>query len=165
MINSFKCLWSKEQMSKIPKESKRRNRSEQYQWTILETPCANEMMEAYSNQESIYDRLNPYAYSEELLDLEDKLKVEFWRVVESCLTARQKQVVKLSSDGYTQMEIAKLLGVNQSSITKSLNGNVDYKNGRKVYGGTITKLQKIMHKDTKIKEILARIDQIRENKW
>lgn len=149
------------------KEAKRRNRSDSYQHLLLETPCANEMMESFCNQDSICNRLNPYYYNEDLLDLEDQLKEEFWRIVETCLTQRQKQVIKLNSDGYTQMEIAKMLNVNQSSITKSLNGNVDYKNGkkRKSYGGIKKKIQKIIQNDQKIKDILAKIDQIREEKW
>ncbi len=152
-------------MSKIPKESKRRNRSDQYQYLILETACDNSMLEAFSNADSIYDRLNPYAYSEELLDLEDQLKVEFWRIVEECLTDRQKQVIKLNASGLTQMEIAKALGVNQSSITKSLNGNVDYKDGKKLYGGILKKLQRYMGQDNKVKEILNKINLVRESKW
>jgi len=152
-------------MSKIPKESKRRNRSDQYQWMILESPVQSEMLESFSNAESIYDRLNPYAYSEELLDLEDQLKVEFWRIVESCLTPRQKQVIRLTADGYTQTEIAKYLGVNQSSVTKSLHGNVDYKGGRKIYGGTSRKLHKALKADPKVQEILDQIDEVREKKW
>ena len=122
---------------------KRQTRSDHYQWLIVETVCSNEMMEAFSNEDSIYNRLNPFQYNEDLLELEDELKVEFWRIVDTLLTARQRQVIKLCSDGYTQMEIAEMLNVNQSSITKSLNGNVDYKNGKVTYGGTKKKIKKM----------------------
>ena len=72
------------------------------------------------------------------LILEDELKEEFWRIADTFLTNRQREVIKHCADGYTQTEIAKLLNVNQSSITKSINGNVDYKNkkGKIIYGGT-----------------------------
>jgi len=144
---------------------RRRNRSEKYQWVLLETVCSNDMMEVFSNSDGISYRLNPFQYDEKLIELEEQLKVEFWRVVNTLLTDRQKQVIKLYADGYTQIEIAKMLGVNQSSITKSLNGNVDYKNGKKVYGGAKKKIEKIIQNDQKIKDILNRMNEIREEKW
>jgi len=126
---------------------KRKNRSDNYQWVILETVCSNEMMESFSNNDSIYNRLNPFAHDDELVELEEELREEFWRIVDEALTPRQKEVIKLCADGYTQMEIAKNTNVNQSSITKSIHGNVDYKNGRRCYGGTERKLQKIISQD------------------
>ncbi len=123
------------------------------------------MMESFSNDDSIYSRLNPFDYNEDLLDLEDELKKEFWRIVDDLLTPRQKAVLKLASEGLTQMEIAKKLKVNQSSITKSLNGNVDYKNGKKVYGGSKKKILKIIENDEKIKLILNKMQEIRSSKW
>lgn len=144
---------------------KRKNRSDHYQHLLLETACSNEMMESFSESDSIYSRLNPFAYNEDLLDLEDQLKEQFWRIVNELLTPRQRAVLKLASEGYTQMEIAKKLKVNQSSITKSLNGNVDYKNGKKVYGGSRKKILKIIENDPKIKEILEKMKELRELKW
>ena len=145
--------------------NKRKNRSDSYQWILLETVCSNDMMEAFCNEDSISARLNPFSYSEDLIELEDQLKVEFWRVVDTLLTPRQREVIRLYADGYTQMEIAKMLNVNQSSITKSLNGNVDYKNGKKVYGGARKKIRKIIESDDKIKEILKKMQECREEKW
>jgi DNA-binding CsgD family transcriptional regulator len=145
--------------------NKRPNRSDSYQFLILETVCSNDMMEAFCNEDSIYGKLNPYNYDENILDLEDQLKKEFWRIVDTLLTDRQRDVIRLYADGYTQMEIAKVLKVNQSSITKSLNGNVDYKNSRKVYGGTTKKIRKIIENDQKIKDILQKISEIRAEKW
>lgn len=144
---------------------KRKNRSDSYQWILLETVCSNDMMEAFCNEDSIYNRLNPFHYNEGLMELEDQLKKEFWRVVDTLLTSRQKQVIRLYADGYTQMEIAKMLNVNQSSITKSLNGNVDYKNGKKVYGGARKKIKKIIENDEKIKEILFKMREMRDETW
>ena len=144
---------------------KRKNRSDAYQHVLLETACSNEMMESFSEADSIYNRLNPFAYNEDLLDLEDQLKEQFWRIVNDLLTPRQRAVLKLASEGYTQMEIAKKLKVNQSSITKSLNGNVDYKNGKKVYGGSRKKILKIIENDPKIREILEKMKELRELRW
>lgn len=144
---------------------KRQNRSDRYQWVLLETVCSNDMMEAFCNEDSISARLNPFEYNENLIELEEQLKKEFWRVVDTLLTPRQKQVIRLYADGYTQMEIAKMLNVNQSSITKSLNGNVDYKNGKKVYGGARKKIKKIIEMDDKIKSILEQMRAVRDEKW
>ena len=74
----------------------------------------------------------------------------------------------MAASGKTQMEIAKALGVNQSSITKCINGNVDYKNkdnkGKPTtYGGVRLKLQKIVKEDKKVTEILAKIADLRDN--
>ena len=144
---------------------RRKNRSDNYQWFLLEKLYSNDMMESFSNDDSISHRLNPYEYNEDLMELDDQLKVEFWRIVNDLLTDRQKQVIKLYADGYTQMEIAKMLNVNQSSITKSLNGNVDYKNGKKIYGGARKKIRKIIENDVAIKAILARMNELRSEKW
>ena len=51
------------------------------------------------------------------------------------------------------------------SITKILNGNVDYKNGKKVYGGARKKIRKIIENDDEIKHILTRMDEVRNEKW
>lgn len=143
---------------------KRKNRSDAYQVYFHESSCSNEMLASFSNDDSMNKRLNPFDYDEDILVLEDELKVEFWRIVDSLLTARQKEVIHLSSEGKTQMEIAKILNVNQSSVTKSLNGNVDYKNGKKTYGGTKRKISKIIQGDKKIIEILNKIKELREAK-
>jgi hypothetical protein len=63
------------------------------------------------------------------------------------------------------MEIAKMLNVNQSSITKSLNGNVDYKNGKRIYGGAKKKINKIIQSDDKIISILQKMEELRNEKW
>jgi predicted DNA-binding protein YlxM (UPF0122 family) len=145
---------------------RRRTRSDHYQHLLLELTCSTELMEAFSNEDGIYKRLNPFDYDEEILILEEKLKKEFWRIVDTMLTERQRDVIKLYSDGYTQMEIAKKLKVNQSSITKSLNGNVDYKNNsKKTYGGSRRKIRKIIENDEVIKDILAKMSRLREEKW
>ena len=145
--------------------NKRQNRSDRYRWVLLETVCSNDMMEAFCNEDSISARLNPFEYNEDLIELEEQLKKEFWRVVDTLLTSRQREVIRLYADGYTQMEIAKMLNVNQSSITKSLNGNVDYKNGKRVYGGAKKKLKKILQSDDKIKDILEKMQICRDEKW
>jgi DNA-directed RNA polymerase specialized sigma subunit len=141
---------------------RRRVRSDSYQFLLLEISCSSEMLSAFSNEEGVYKRLNPFAYNEDIADLEEQLKIEFWRIVNTMLTPRQRDVIRLSADGYTQQEIAKILNVNQSSITKSLNGNSSYTTTVKSYGGSKRKIQKIIVNDEKIKEILRKISELRD---
>lgn len=140
-----------------------KNRSDKYQNFFNELLFSNDMMAEFSeNSGSVayFNEEERMELKEELLDLKEQLKIEFWRLVDAALTDRQKQVIKLYAEGYTQTEIAKMLDVNQSSITKSLNGNCDYRNGRKVYGGARKKLQRLVSKDTKIQKILNRMSEI-----
>ena len=166
-------------------EKKRKNRSDNYQWRLLEITCSNDTLSSFQNGDSIYNRLNPWHYDDELMDLEEQLKIEFWRIVDTLLTDRQKEVITLYASGLTQIEIAKKLGVNQSSITKSINGNIDYgkkdKNGNKVitppkkgekiskgkrsFGGILKRIDKIVSSDEKIKEILERMVELRREKY
>ena len=130
-----------------------------------EISCTTEYMESFTNASSISHALNPFQYNEEYLELKDQLKKEFWKLVEEVCTERQKVIVRFYADGYTQTEMAKLLGVNQSSITKSLHGNVDYSNGHKVYGGAVKKLQRFAEDNQKIQEILNKMSELRDEKW
>ena len=143
----------------------RKNRSDSYQHLLLERVCSHDMLEAFSNDDSIYKKLNPFAYNEEIEELKDKLKEEVWRLIFANLTSRQAEILELYAKGWTQSEIAKKLGINQSSITKAINGNVDYKNGKKIYGGSKKKIMKLIETDVKIQEIFNRIKEIREDEW
>lgn len=144
---------------------KRKNRSDSYQYVLLEICCSHEMMGAFSNQDSIYHLLDPFYYDEEVDLLQDQLKEKFWEVVGTALTERQKEVIRMYCNNATQMEIAKKLKVNQSSITKSINGNVDYKKGKRTYGGALKKIMKTLHQDEEVKKILDRIMELREEKF
>lgn len=135
-------------------------RSNGYQWIIQEVPEAPDILTEYSDNKGLTGKLNNSTYCEELYELEDRLRVAQWRIIDSALTPRQRQVLKLYSDGYTQMDIAKMLKVNQSSITKSINGNCDYRNGKKIYGGAKKKLKRAAAKDPEIQEILKRMAEI-----
>lgn len=116
------------------------------------------------NSFSINYRLDPFEYNEEIDQLKEQLRVEFWKMVEACCTDHQKEILKLIAEGKTQQEIAKILDVNQSSVTKSLNGNCDYNKGKRVYGGAIKKLRKEADNNENIKVILARLNEIIEEK-
>lgn len=138
-----------------------KNRSDRYQSIFAELSFSNEMMADFAANQGLYAK-GSNDYNEELLDLKTELKKELWRLIDTALTERQRQVLRLYAEGFTQIEIAKKLNVNQSSITKSINGNCDYRNGRRIYGGSKRKLRRLAAKDEKIQAILARIAEIYE---
>lgn len=153
------------------KLNRNKNRSDIYQQIFCELNFSNEMLADFAEAKGLTASVIS-EHNEELLDLKDELKKEFWRLVEENLTERQQEVLKLSAQGYTQTEIAKKLGVNQSSITKSINGNTDYKSkkgknkdGKKViekksYGGCKRKLERLAEEDPKLQAIFKRIAEI-----
>lgn len=141
---------------------KRKNRSDSYQHFIAEISTSPDILTELSDQRSVLSNLDPHAYNETLLDLQDQLKAAYWRIIDTKLTPRQREVIHLCKEGFTQCEIAKALNVNQSSITKSIHGNCDYKNGKRVYGGAKKKLQKIASEDPEIQELLSRIAELIE---
>jgi len=135
------------------------NRSNGYQHLFAEQPYSNEMMAEFSEAQGLVENYNPED-REQLLVLREQLRGEFWRLAKENLTGRQFQVIELLAKGYTQIEIAKQLNVNQSSITKSVNGNCDYRNGRKIYGGAKKKLRRLADRDPQIQEIITQIAEI-----
>lgn len=139
------------------------NRSNSYQWVILESPAPPEQILEYSDSHNFCGLAGSGDYQEQLYELQEQLKKELWRIIDTELTERQKQVLKLLAEGKTQMDIAKMLNVNQSSVTKSVNGNTDYRNGKKTYGGAKKKIQKIASKDVKVQEILKKIEELQED--
>lgn len=135
------------------------NRSNGYQHLFAEQPYSNEMMAEFSEAQGLVENYNPED-REKLLDLREELRVEFWRLAKENLTERQFQVIELLAKGFTQIEIAKQLNVNQSSITKSVNGNCDYRNGKKIYGGAKKKLRRLADQDEDIQSIIVQIAEI-----
>ena len=135
------------------------NRSNGYQHLFAEQPYSNEMMAEFSEAQGLVENYRAED-RERLLDLRDELRLEFWRLAKENLTERQFQVIELLAKGYTQIEIAKQLNVNQSSITKSVNGNCDYRNGKKIYGGAKKKLRRLADKDSPIQSIITQIAEI-----
>lgn len=135
---------------------RKKNRSDNYQYILLESPCSPEILIEIADADN-FSSFAGINYNEELIELKESLKREFWRIVNTQLTSRQREVITLVCDGYTQTEIAKKLKVNQSSITKSINGNCDYKNKKRVYGGAKRKMKKIADSDPVIQSILEQI--------
>lgn len=140
-----------------------RNRSDQYQPLFQESTTSPDVLTELSNSRGMNCLLNGDSYNECLMELKEKLRLALWRLVDTKLTARQREVLHLHVDGYTQTEIAKRLGVNQSSITKSIHGNCDYKNGKRMYGGAKKKLKKLSMLDPEIIMILSQIADLQDD--
>lgn len=128
---------------------RRQTRSDKYQYQLLEVSVDVEILDQNEASSAVY--------SEELLDLREKLRLRTRELIVLHCTARQTEVMFLTFDGYTQMEIADILKCNQSSVTKCINGNTD---GNKNYGGAIKKIKRICFEDPDMLEIIRQIDEI-----
>lgn len=141
------------------KLDKRAIRSEKYQWTIVETTWGyhNNTPIDYINEEGLYYGNIIPQLTAELNDLAFK---RLYEVAEKCLTDRQFSVISNLLKGSTQMEVAKLLGVNQSSVNKSINGNISYEDGGFRHGGTTKKLSHNLIKDNEYRLIIKKLDEL-----
>jgi DNA-binding NarL/FixJ family response regulator len=137
-------------------------RSAGYQYVIQESVSPNESIAEYCDTTGHVGTISLSQNREELLTLQEELHKEYWNLIENGLTARQKKVLQLSAEGKTQTEIAKILNVNQSSITKSINGNVDYSAGKKIYGGAKKKCRKLADKNEKIQSLIQAINDLED---
>lgn len=149
----------------MTKDTKIPNRSSTYQQVFNEIPCNSEILDIFTNGDSIYRRLNPFAYNDEIAELQERLNEELWRLIEENLNEKQVKIVKLLASGKTQMETARELGINQSSIVKAISGSqMVNKDGTKgpFAGGIKQKLREVIKTDEKVNSILQRITDIRE---
>lgn len=138
-------------------------KSKNYQYKIVEVAFDQTKLNNFSDEKGIAGILSDNSYSEELLDLREKLLEEVYTVVNSeLLTEHQKKVLFMILMGKTQNEIAEHLGITQSAVHKALRGNLDYRNDKKRYGGIFKKLKKICKGSEKIQEILLEIDKLKE---
>jgi len=139
------------------------NRSNQYQFCLLEQPVSPFTINDLSIAQGMNYRMMPFDYNENLINLREKLKKRMWEIIDLGLTERQKEVIKLWAQGKTQNEIAKLLGINQTSVHKVIKGNIDYATScKKRYGGAFKKIAKLCANDEEIQNILTEIREISE---
>ena len=145
----------------VPFMSSRKNKSDSYQWKIVEIPIDPTILNDFQLAEGLGAQLNLASYSERFYELRQELMIEVLRIIDTNLTARQAEVVTLRLQGKTQIQIAEQLSIHQTTVHKLLMGNIDYANGKKRYGGAIKKLTKICFKDEKILNILAEMEELR----
>ena len=138
-------------------------KSKNYQYKIVEVAFDQLKLNNFSEESGIAGILSDNSYSEELLDLREKLLEEVYTVVNGdVLTEHQKKVLFMILMGKTQNEIAEHLGITQSAVHKALRGNLDYRNDKKRYGGIFKKLKKLCKSNGRIQEILLDIGKLKE---
>jgi predicted DNA-binding protein YlxM (UPF0122 family) len=152
------------------------NRSNAYQPNLLEISVNPNILGDLSSAQGMTFKMQPFDYNEQLLDLKEELKKRMWEIIEKGVTKRQIEVLKLYIQGYTQSECAQLLNINQTSIHKILQGNLDYrskndennrayrlKKNKRRYGGVIKKIRRLCKEDPTIQRILNDIAEICES--
>jgi predicted DNA-binding protein YlxM (UPF0122 family) len=106
--------------------------------------------------------INEVELMEELKELQDRLIAKIKEVIDTCLTERQREVmIRTYMEQRTQMEVADMLGVCQTTVHKIISGNIDYSNGGRRYGGALKKIKKICESDQEVIEIFARLEEIK----
>lgn len=130
---------------------------------FIEISIDPNLLNNFANEEGMSAYFSNYADSEEFQRLRTELIREVLNVIENNLTERQKQVIKLTYlEGMTQNEISSQLGKHQTTIHKILQGNIDYNNQKKRYGGALKKIRKLCANNEKIKSILLKIKEKQE---
>lgn len=116
------------------------------------------LLSNFSNEESIAAFLSNQSCSEEFQKLKNELFEEVLLVIDSYLTNTQKEVLKMTYlEGKTQQEISSELQKHQTTIHKTLRGNIDYRNDKKRYGGALKKIKRLCSKNERIKQILIQM--------
>ncbi|KKN17596.1 hypothetical protein LCGC14_0964290 [marine sediment metagenome] len=114
------------------------------------------LLNNFSNEEGMASFLKAHSCSEEFQQLKHELLEEVMSIIEHCLTNKQREVMKMTYlEGKTQNEISSELGKHQTTIHKILQGNIDYGNQKKRYGGALKKIRKLCANSEKIQKILA----------
>lgn len=96
---------------------------------------------------------------QEIHELEEELENQFWYMVKTVCTPNQQQVVNLTYQGLTQEEIAKRLGINQSSVVKCLTGNLTYPD-RIRHGGVANKLTHYIKNSSYIQYVMQELSHL-----
>lgn len=122
------------------------------------------LLNNFSNEEGMEAFLNSRACSEQFQKLKVELLEEVMFIIENCLTEKQREVMKMTYlEGKTQNEISIELGKHQTTIHKILQGNIDYNNQKKRYGGALKKIRKLCNSNDKIQSILKQMREEHKN--
>ncbi len=145
----------------LPKREKRVGREArcyEYQYLFFETSIEPEFLSDFSNDVGMGCYHSPNEYNEEILDLQEELMKTIWKIAKTGLTKHQFKIVQLMFEGKTQVEAAKILGVQQSTIHKSLHGS----NGVK---GSYKKLKRLVVNDIEIINLLSEIRELTNRRF
>lgn len=125
---------------------------------FIEISIDPNLLNNFSNEESISVLFGNQITSEDFQKLKMELAQEILFLIDTGLTKKQQEIIKLTFlEGKTQNEISSILGKNQSTVSKALQGNIDYRNKRRRYGGAIKKIRKLCENSQKIKDILDKM--------
>lgn len=125
---------------------------------FIEISIDPNLLNNFSNEDGISAYLNSYGSTEEIQRLKNELLTEVMNIINNDLTDKQKEVIKMTYlDGKTQNEISIELGKHQTTIHKILQGNIDYNNQKKRYGGALKKIRKLCRNSEKIQSILSKM--------
>ena len=126
--------------------------------SFIEISIDPNLLNNFANEDSMTAYFTSYASSEEFQELKLELFEEVMSIIEHCLTDKQREVIKMTYlEGKTQNEISIELGKHQTTIHKILQGNIDYNNQKKRYGGALKKIRKLCANSEKIQDILKRM--------
>lgn len=116
------------------------------------------LLNNFSTEEGIGAYFNSCATSEDFQQLRNELLKEVMYIIDNNLTDKQREVMYMTyMEGKTQNEISNELGKHQTTIHKILQGNIDYNNQKKRYGGALKKIRKLCQKNEKVQNILIKM--------
>lgn len=133
-------------------------RSKAYQHLFTELSFDDNILEKLEH------RLTP-GLDQAILEAQDELNAEYINLIKTTnkLTDRQRQMILLLLQGYSQVETAKQLGTLQTTVHKTIYGNpVAGKPGR-VYGGAYKKLALAANNNEKITALRKKIQRLIDN--
>lgn len=145
----------------MPKE--KHNKSDSYQHKIIEISVDPTLLNDFPLDVGLGTQLNLSSVSEEFFELRQQLLDEIMHIIKLNLTKRQREVILLRLEGKTQMQIATMLRLHQTTIHKILHGNIDYFNEKKRYGGAIKKIKKICFKNPTILSIIKQMEELKNS--
>lgn len=127
-------------------------------YNYIEISIDPHVLNNFSNEEGMNAFLTAYSCSEEFQKIKTELLEEVLNIVNNNLTEKQKEVMKMTYlEGKTQNEISEELGKHQTTIHKILQGNIDYNNNKKRYGGALKKIRKLCANNEKIQKLLSKL--------
>ena len=138
-------------------------KSKSYQYKIVEVSFDAAKLNNFSNENSMSNMLETNALDDRVIELKEELLGEIYDIINGdYLTEHQKKILFMRLMGKTQNEIADHLGITQSAVHKAMHGNIDYRNQKKRYGGIVKKLQKLCKNNSRVKDILEKISDIKK---
>lgn len=139
-------------------EEKRPTRSQRYQNMFNERIISEAQWHMFNyEKESEEVVIRRHEIIDELMDL-------IIKNIKNIISLNQRLIFNMYYfDNMTQKDIGDTLGVNQSSIIKSLLGNTEYKPGIKIKrGGSLRKLKRKLLKIERVSELLQELSELND---